>query len=104
MERRINSRVPAAIDAEIYQAGKRLGVFAVEDIGVSGLCVANGDGRLCADKFLRVVIRPPRQTGLRECDMSALVIWAENHRAGLMWAGGGAGFTNLFSELSGQAA
>lgn len=86
MEHRIGDRKESNISVELYLAGVRIGVFPISNIGVSGFGVSNCYGCLKVDMFIQAIA---------DCEgemesysgMSALVIWAEGDRAGLMWTG-----------------
>lgn len=104
MEHRMNGRIPVSLVADVYKAGKKLGVFAVKDIGANGLCLTNSSGCLHADKFLQVVIRPPGRNHHVPCVMNALVAWSHGDYAGLLWASSSTEFVRFFDELSSAAA
>lgn len=104
MEHRMSGRIPGGFVVDVYKAGKKLGVFSVKDIGESGLCLANSGDYLRADKFLQVVIRPSGQKKRVACVMNALVIWATDDYAGLLWASSSREFVQFFDGLSSAAA
>lgn len=104
MEHRMNGRIPVSFVADVYKAGKKLGVFSVKDIGANGLRLENSGDCLHADKFLQLVIRPPGQKNHVACVMNALVVWSHGDYAGLLWASSSTEFVQFFDELSRAAA
>jgi len=104
MEHRLNDRLPLAVDAEIYKAGEKLGSFSVKDIGTEGLCVENRESQLGLGNFLEVVLPTFGRRTRTNCVMNALVIWAKNEYAGLIWANVNNEFTCYFNEISAAAA
>lgn len=95
MEHRIGSRVTANLDAEIYQNGEKLGVFLIDNIGASGLCVEDGDNHLRPNNFLQVVIKSPG----RSYQTNALVVWTTEQRAGLLRADQSVDFSELLRQI-----
>lgn len=86
MEHRIGERQGSDISVELYLSGIRIGIFPISNIGVSGFGVSNCHGCLRADMFLQAIANCEDEMA-DYSGMSALVIWAEDDRAGLMWAG-----------------
>lgn len=85
MEHRIGDRKKSDINVELYLSGNRIGVFPISNIGFSGFGVSNCHGCLRADMFLQAIANCEGEMEIFS-GMSALVIWAKDDRAGLMWA------------------
>lgn len=104
MEHRIDRRIPADLEAEVYVGTRHIGVFPVGNIGASGLCLENCEGMFRSDNYLRVVVASARRATTLQWTTNALVVWTSNSRAGLMWAEENRGFLDLFRQLLKNAA
>jgi hypothetical protein len=94
MEHRMASRrsLIASIEkclVEIYLADKKIARCSVSNIGMAGLGIQSCSDSLRSGMFLKIIVTAPDSARLLYPDMNALVIWAEDEHAGLMWAGGG---------------
>ncbi|HAZ94330.1 MAG TPA: hypothetical protein DCW94_01365 [Porticoccaceae bacterium] len=104
MEHRIGSRLSSSLNAELYVADKTVGVFPVSNIGISGIGLENCHGELHADMYLQVIIKGSDSTMKVYSGLNALVIWCQDDRAGLMWAGLNNDFSAEPISVSRQAA
>lgn len=86
MEHRIGDRKDSSTTVELYLSGVRIGAFPISNIGVSGFGISNCHGCLREDMFLQAMTNCKGEMK-NYSGMSALVIWAEDDRAGLMWTG-----------------
>jgi hypothetical protein len=94
MEHRIGSRRSLILNdelclAELYLAGRKIAACPVSNIGVTGIGIENSPHQLHSGMFLEVVVKPRSYAAGLYPGMNALVIWTDNDRAGLMWAGQG---------------
>ncbi len=99
MEHRIDRRIPANLQVDIYFADRCVGTFPVSNIGASGLCLENCEGVLHSDNYLEVVVALPHRDSPMRWTINALVIWTSSSRAGLMWVEDNSGFSGLFRHL-----
>jgi len=94
MEHRMGSRRPLTVNtqcclAEFYQAGKRVAICPVRNIGLSGLGIERVPNFLHAGMLLQVEIKTPDKSETIYPRLNALLIWSADRRAGFMWAGQG---------------